>query len=261
MMIFIWMLLSVFVVAVFVLVWITVRHFSELRVLNIETDAKLQTQRKKEELILNRLSRGEGVVGRVLKSMEHVGTLIRRVGRRAVHRLKDLETHYQDLKRKSHAPQIASTEELTKALEEAYELVRQEAWVQAEKKYIEIISLDAKNVKAYEYLGRLYTKMKQFDQAEQCLRFATKLRADDASVRASLGELYLLEEQWTRALEELGKAIEKRPNNPKYLDRYVEAALMLKDRVKAQTALDQLKESNPENQKITEFEERLSSLI
>lgn len=251
----------VFFLSLAVLAAIAVRHLSELRVLNIETDVRAKSDKKKEELILGRLFSGSAPSAKLLRAFKSVASELRRSGRRTVHRLRALESHYQDLKRKGAHAGSLSSDELIRALDEAAELARKEEWTQAEKKYIEIISFNPKEVKAYEHLGRLYTKMKQFDQAEQCLRFAAKLRPADASVRASLGELYMGEEQWTRALEELGRAIEKRPGNPKYLDRYIETALALKDALKARMALMQLKESNPENQKIAEFEERIQGLL
>ncbi|KKW37186.1 MAG: Tetratricopeptide TPR_1 repeat-containing protein [Candidatus Giovannonibacteria bacterium GW2011_GWA2_53_7] len=254
------LLALVLFIAFVVLVVIVSRHFPELRILNVKTDARVQSQKKKEDLILGRLARGSGVSVKLGKALKTTGEELRRVGRRSIHRLRDLEVHYQELKRKGDQTGNLSQDELLKVFEEATELVREEDWAQAEKKYIEVISLNPKEVKAYEYLGRLYIKMKQFDQADQCLRFATKLRPNDASVRASLGELYMIEEQWTRALEELGRAIAKRPGNPKYLDRYIETALALKDVEKVKIALRQLQESNPDNQKIEEFEERLAEL-
>lgn len=251
---------GLFLAALVVLVGIALRHMPKLRVLNVETDARVKSRQKKEELILKRLTRGSAPAAKLGKAAAVFGKEMRRVGRRSIHRLRALEAHYQDLKRKGNLEGSLSQDKLAKALDEASGLVKEEEWAQAEKKYIEIISLNPKEVKAYEHLGRLYTKMKQFDQADQCLRFATKLRPKDASVRASLGELYMQEEQWTRALEELGKAIEKRPGNPKYLDRYIETALQLRDVSAVKRALEQLEGVNPENKKIEEFKERLEAL-
>ena len=250
----------VLLLSLLVLAAVALRHLPELRVLNIETDVQAKSHKKKEELILGHLLQGSAPMAKLGRALKGTTQHLRRIGRRSVHRLRALESHYQDLKRLGKQKGNLSQDELLRALDEAAALVREEEWTQAEKKYIEIISFNPKEVKAYEHLGRLYTKTGQFDQADQCLRFAAKLRPDDASVRASLGELYMGNGQWTRALEELGRAIEKRPGNAKYLDRYIETALALKNMEKAQAALDQLKESNPENQKIVEFEARLNAL-
>ena len=252
--------LGVLVISIVVIVSITMRHISQLRILNVETDTKAKSRKKKEEIILKRLSSGSAPAAKLGRAMSKTLTHLRRTGRKSIHRLRDLEAHYRDLKKKGSGGESLTTDQLAKAFDEASQLLREDKIAQAEKKYIEIISLNPREVKAYENLGRLYTKTKQFDQAEQSLRFASKLSPNDASVSASLGELYMTEEQWTRALEELGKAIEKRSGNAKYLDRYIETALQLKDSEKALSALEQLKTSNPENQKIAEFEERIEAL-
>ncbi len=251
---------SVFLLSLLALTAIALRHLPELRVLNIETDVQAKSHKKKEELILGRLLHGSAPMAKLGRAINGTTQHLRRIGRRSVHRLRALESHYQDLKRRGKQKGNLSQDKLLHALDEAAVLAREEEWAQAEKKYIEIISLNPKEVKAYEHLGRLYTKTGQFDQADQCLRFAAKLRPDDASVRASLGELYMGNGQWTQALEELSLAIEKRPGNAKYLDRYIETAIALKNIEKANRALGQLKESNPENQKIMEFEARLEEI-
>lgn len=257
--IILWIALGVFLVSMLILLTVALRHVGEVQVVNTDTDERAKSRKKKEEIILQRLSRGASPAVKIGKIASASLGHLRRLGRRSIHRLKDLETHYQDLKYKGEATTI-SKDQLSKVLEEASQLVRDEEYALAEKKYIEVISVHPKEVKAYEYLGRLYIKMKQYDQADQCLRFAVKLRPDDASVHASLGELYMNEEQWTRAVEELGRAIEKRPGNPKYLDRYLEATLGGKRADLARKGLDQLKASNPENQKIEEFEARIEAL-
>ncbi|MDA1038420.1 MAG: tetratricopeptide repeat protein [bacterium] len=257
---FITIALVVVVIALIVLFIVAARHIPQLRALNVESDEKEKTRRVKEAIILKRLSRGSEPAIKVGKLLKAIFVHVRSLGRRSIHRLRALEEHYQDLKHRGEKGTVLNTDELTKAMDEASQLVRDEQFSQAEKKYIEVISLNPRKVHAYESLGRLYTKIKQYDQAEQSLRFALKLSPQDASVRASLGELYMQEEQWSRAMEELAIAIEKRSGNPKYLDRYIESALMAKKPIEAKDGIGKLKASNPDNQKIKEFEERLASL-
>ena len=76
----------------------------------------------------------------------------------------------------------------------------------------------------------------------------------------SLADVDLAEGKVQAALAHLRESVEKRPNNPKYLDRYVETALAAKERKDAERGIARLKDANPENQKIPTFEERLGVL-
>jgi tetratricopeptide (TPR) repeat protein len=252
--------LVIFLAGATLLLIISARHIPQMRVLNVETDIQLKSRRKKDEIILKKFSEGNGLIPKTGRAVVRVFSFLRRAGRRSIHRLRSLENYYDNLKRRKSASDSLTVDQVARALDEALQLAHEEKFAQAENKYIEIISLDPRAVKAYEYLGRLYTKTKQFDQAEQSLRFAAKLQPNDASVRASLGELYMMEENWNMAVEELEKAIAKRGTNAKYLDMYIEAALAAKLTDSVRNGIKKLKEANPENQKIEEFEKRLEEM-
>ncbi|MFA5946348.1 MAG: tetratricopeptide repeat protein [Patescibacteria group bacterium] len=124
---------------------------------------------------------------------------------------------------------------------------------EAEKKLIELISINPKHVQAYEQLGRLYLGTKDYALARETFMHVLKLAPKDASVHASLGELCAIEGDDKKALDSFRKAKELSPNNPKYLDFFITAALQAGNTVEAKEALEKLKEVNPENQKIADF--------
>ena len=240
--------------------WFAVRHFSQLRVLNIETSAKERNRKMKEELILRRFANRGGKPVVILGNLMKAGaTQLRRAGRRAVHKLRDLESQYQTVEKQVKGVKL-TRDQLQKMVEAANTLVRQEKYSQAEKKFIEIISLNPRYSEAYEYLGRLYTRRKEYEQALQSLSFAKKIDPENPSIMASLGELYESNGQFQKALEQFEEAVEMRPGNPKYIDGMLEAALSAKNLTAAERALELLKEANPENQKIGSFEERIQAL-
>ena len=109
---------------------------------------------------------------------------------------------------------------------------------------------------AYEGLGNLYLVNDQFDQARETLLFALRLSPNDASVNVSLAEMETKLQNYKVAVQYLKKAIQKRSKNPKYLDFYIEASLKAGSLKDAQEGIRLLKEVNPENKKITEFEDR-----
>lgn len=260
MMILFWMALVVLACSLGVLAALALRHLPQVRTVNVASDDQAKARAVKEEIILRRVVEGSGTLGTLWRALVLVGRESRRGGRRLVHHLRALEDRYQDLKRRGSREELPSTEMLKHTLEEAATLVRDEEYAQAEKKYIEVISLHPRLTAAYEHLGRLYGKMKQYDQAVETLKFALKLSPKDASVHASLGEIYTATEQWQLAMQEFQTAVRKRAANAKYLDGYIESALDAKRPDEAAEGMALLRNANPENQKFAEWEERLTAL-
>lgn len=128
----------------------------------------------------------------------------------------------------------------------------------AEKELIAVLTHDAKNVEAYETLGRMYLSQGQHAEAKEALEFLVKLAPKDASVLAALGEVFEAEGDMKTAYGFYEKAKTISPNNPKYLDFFITAALEIGERYEAQQAIDHLREVNPDNQKIAEFEEMIT---
>lgn len=247
-------------VSVAVAAVIVIRKMPQLGVMDTSTAVGAREKRVKEAIILERFDRmGKTKLGKVSSAAQAAARGVSKTGRRAVQRLYALEQYYQRLK-KSSTPSSIDADTVRTLLDQAEEFVKEEEYVQAEKRYIEVISHNPKMAEAYEGLGNLYLHSGQYGQAREALKFALRLSPADASVNMSLAEVDLAEEKPAEALVYLRLCIEKRPNNPKYLDTYIEAALDAKSFDDAQKGLAQLKQANPENQKIEEFEERVQAL-
>lgn len=242
--------------------YLALRKVPQLRVMETDSAAGARTRQVKEALILDRFARvRQEKLGRAARLIGEAGALVSGMGRRAVQRLYKQEQYYQRLKRApAGAGKAMGPEAVQAMLEEAAAFAREGEPIQAEKKYIEAISLAPKCAEAYEGLGNLYLDVKQHEQARETLAFALRLSPGDASVHMSLADIDLAEGKAHSALAHLRESVEKRPKNPKYLDRYVETALAAKERKDAERGIARLKEANPENQKIPEFEERLAQL-
>lgn len=242
------------------LVLLLIRKAPQLRVINVDSIPKERTRKIKEQIILQKFQRagGEKLKG-VVTGTTFLVRFMSRVGRRVVQRLYTLEQYYQKLKRSASEGQHAyNTETIHKLKEEAQMLLQKGEVIPAEKIYIDIISHNPKSVDAYEGLGNLYLSHGQIDQARETLLFTLRLSPNDASVLVSLAELEMKVDQPKAALVHLHKAIQKRPKNPKYLDLYIEISLKAGSLKDAQDGIKRLKEVNPENQKIGDFETRFS---
>jgi tetratricopeptide (TPR) repeat protein len=259
-----WPLVSLIllVLSVGVAAAVVLRKVRQVRMIDVASIPSERIRRLKEQIILQKFERvGAEKLGSVAKVARQGVTTASKVGRRAVQRLYAMEQYYQKLKRVPlDASEGTDPEAVKRLLAEAEEFMRQEEYIPAEKRYIEIISHNPKHVKAYEGLGNLYLRNRQYAQARETLLFTLRISPDDASVYMSLAEVELAEENTKKAIEYLRRCVELRPGNPKFIDQYIEASLLAKYPDDVRKGIELLKESNPENQKITEFEERLSSI-
>jgi tetratricopeptide (TPR) repeat protein len=235
------------------------RKIPQLRVIDVDSIPKERERKVKEALILQKFQRtGSAKIQGFAKFVTAVMGAVSRQGRRAVQRLYRLEQYYQKLKRSEDEGIHRYSDETIKArLEEAQSLIKQEEYIPAEKIFIDIISHNPKSVDGYEGLGNMYLLAGQHDQARETLQFALRLSPNDASVNVSLAELEVKLGQSKKALPYLKRAVEKRPKNPRYLDYYIDTALEVGSLKDARVGIQTLKEVNPENKKIADFEERL----
>ncbi|OGH87938.1 MAG: hypothetical protein A2206_03535 [Candidatus Magasanikbacteria bacterium RIFOXYA1_FULL_40_8] len=164
----------------------------------------------------------------------------------------------------------------------------------AENKFITAIRIDAKNIEAYKGLANVYLKQEQLEQAKQTFEFVLQLNPNDDETLISLGDIYIEENDNKKAIEYYQKAvlandvhanrfaklaellesmneyetglvaieqaIELEPSNPKYLDMLTELCIMSGEKEKAKEAYEKLRMSNPENNKLDSFKERISQI-
>ncbi|MEI6288567.1 MAG: tetratricopeptide repeat protein [bacterium] len=198
-----------------------------------------------------------------------------------------LEAQYA--KEKTEPEELFTKEEL---LEEGESLLKKDDFVAAEKKLIEVISLDKKNVEAYEMLGELYFENKNYDQAEEIYKYLIKLSTIDygalsenanfkngamleaetdflsslevdnkiAVYYSDLAEVYEVTDKDDNAIDCYLKASSIEPNNPKYLDKIIDLAIQLEDRGLAKKTFNRLREINPENGKLEELRVAIEKL-
>lgn len=248
-----------FLVALLAVLVLFARKIPQLRVLDVSTIREEREKQLKERIILERFERlRKEKLGGVTKVATGLWTGASKAGRRLVQRLYRVEQYYQRLRQ----PSAAATDPtaVKRLLEQAADFVRQDELIQAEKVYIEVISHHPKNVEAYEGLGNLYVRNRQHEQARETLKFALRLDPKNASVLMSLGQLESADGQKKEALEHLRAAVDLRAKNPKYLDAYVEAALDAGQAADVARGIALLKEVNPDNQNIADFEARAKDL-
>jgi tetratricopeptide (TPR) repeat protein len=164
----------------------------------------------------------------------------------------------------------------------------------AEDKAFQAIRLDPRSVPAFELLGSLYLETREHAHAREVYQYLLKIRGESDTDHEHLAEadrgegrleeaehelqraitlngnvmayhlqLAQIERQlqrWPEAFESIQAASRLEPNHPKVLDELIEISLGYGKRQFAEDALKTIREKNPDNSKIPEWEKRLNEL-
>jgi tetratricopeptide (TPR) repeat protein len=183
---------------------------------------------------------------------------------------------------------------VAKMMTQAEKLVEQGKFGEAEKKYIEALSIDERFKPAYRGLGELCMSQKRYHRAVETYAFLVKLtvrescdqtvtdlmgvpvprheafseqcaaspaaHAEIAKRYAELAAANQADGKTTAGRVALETAVAFEPSNPKYLDLLVEACILEGDQERAYEALAELREANPENAKVEAYGERIAAL-
>ncbi len=208
-----------------------------------------------------------------------------------------LEKKYKQEKRLKKTIRLSiqeKQERIDDKFNQAEELIKQDQLSEAEKIYLEIISIDSNNEDAYLSLAKIYLKQKDFEHAKELYDHILKKDKKSSKAFKGLGNLAAETGDWEkarknyqktieltkrdpehfldlataeyklgnpgRALTAVRKASELKPNNPKYLDFLIDAAILNKNKILALDAFNKLKTINSDNQKLDEFKKRIQEM-
>lgn len=285
------------VVACLVVIGVVVaRHWHQLISNDQSVAFDKQQDDVKKKILEQRLERHLIVQGNKLlislKPFLHFSVnLLKKAGRGVV----NIEQKYRSkLLKQNFAKKVDQQQFLHQKLKDAAKLMTEKKYNDAEKKFIEILSLDDRNVSAYWGLGRLYAEQEDFEQAQETLKFLLKLQPGHnqarkllAQVAGSRGDLVLAKqcleqliqvdpkdiscylslaaaqmglENQSEAQIALQKGLLIEPNNPKLLDFLIEVSIVMHDADTANEALRTLQLVNPDNAKIDDFREKINEL-
>lgn len=185
-------------------------------------------------------------------------------------------------------------ERLDDVLSRGQKALEQDSLSTAESTFIAAIKIDEKSPEAYKGLAEVYMRREQWEEAAQTLKFVCKLDPQDDGCAAKLAYVYeqlgkidkaihcyeqavlinpnlasrfakladLLEKTGHNeaALQAITEAVDLEEQNPKYLDKSVELAIIVRNKSQAERAYQQLRMVNPENKKLPVFKDRISEL-
>jgi tetratricopeptide (TPR) repeat protein len=245
-----------------------------------------------EERFTRRLNKTFSQLGQTLKPL---GGLMRDKSKELYRLIIELEEKYRHRALKANfRDKVDKQEFIGRMLSEAETLLEMEDLNAAEAKYIEILKLDEMNIEAYKGLGETYLLKKDYEHAKETFEFLLKITENDPFVYRSLGaissqkgdlkraqdefkksleldktsistylelaEVYLNLDEPRQAFEIVQQAAGLEPHNPRILDFLIEISIIVRDKDTALKAYNQLKEVNPENQKLLEMKEKIDEL-
>lgn len=250
--------LLLILISLSVIIVIVSRKFSVLAALDVDNIPAEKEAKFKERIISNRLKRN--LIKYWAKSNRVLSPLGRLAGgylKSRLHKLYQAKNVYQAGER-ADSPEIVD-----QLFSQAEELKKRDDFSGAEKKYIEIIGLDSKNLKAFKELGWIYFEKKEFEEAKQTFEHILRLKEGDEDIydiHFSLAEIYRAMGRLPEAARCLKKALKIEPLNPRYLDTMLEISIIIKDKALALDTYEKLLKANPENNKLEEFKKQIDEL-
>ncbi|MBT4849912.1 tetratricopeptide repeat protein [Candidatus Parcubacteria bacterium] len=284
------------VLALVFIVFKVVQKVPNLTNINVDSLPETRVRKQKDAILKGRLQRSWYDLWLRAKDLsEPVQDKFNNVFRQYYQKLKTIE---KDLRRRGHKQLTSSVDKLQTVdvlLVDSKQYINSEEYEKAEETLLDILNIDQHNAEAYMLLAEVYRCRKEYVQAKETLQYLLKLtHDDDAAVYSSLGniakergnlkqaeedylksislsddnyfyflnlaEVYLDLEEQEKALEVAQRALLLSPNNPKVLDFLIDISIIMADYELGKQYLDKLREVNPENQKISELQERIDNL-
>lgn len=281
--------------AIAIMAVIAMRHWKELRILDPESIQQERERQRREELLLQRLARlKKNKLGPILAVLQRAVLELKKMYHAAYLSVVRLEKFYTQAKAPFAMMAPSVRERVKLLLSDARSLARDLKWADAERRFLEVLTIDAQNVEAYKGLGGVYLKQKLYVQARETFEFILKRRkADDtcyaaladiafvegnlglceamrrkaveirprlANCHADLAEFYLSQHTPTKAWPFAKRASDLDPKSPKYLELSLEAAILVGDRKEVRRRYDKLRLLSEDRSKLQALKERIDAM-
>lgn len=259
---FINIILIIIGICIIALLIISIRKFPNAAAVDIKSIPEEQQAGVKEQILIARFKRFLDQAKAYIKELFGPAVeIIKESFWKLYNHLLDLEKRYEKFAKQKVVENGENVDQkIAHLLREAEELAQEGNYTEAEKKYIMVISLDIKNIDAYEGLVEIYTEAKEYEQTIETLNYLININLENPNYYIELGEIYKILENNKKVLENARQAVKVAPNNPRALDFLIESAIMVDNKKLAENTLKKLEKANPENEKLGEFKERIKNI-
>lgn len=254
-----WIIVGCIAVALIVIAQIVLSKMSTLASLDLDAMPKAKLQTRKYQLIEQRM----------LRKFAGVFDFLRKVSKPAQEWWKNTYDKLIELEHKyryaGHRPKTQEEKEkarqkIAELMEKGAELYKEAKYGEAEHLFLDVLRLNAQEVEAYEYLGEIYMQKKRYDEALETLDYARQLNPEDERIYYDLGMVYRVMGDMGKCIEQFSKCVSLAPKNPRHLDLLIEVAVEAEEKQLARDAWRQLKEVNPDNQKLDALDEMIRKI-
>lgn len=257
-----WIILGVAGLALIGLIIVIVRKFPHVASLDLKSLPTHVQKEIKTALMEERLERKIKEVGK--KFLGRTNTLQKRISEQ-FEKLQKKVKEWEEKYKEAHKPLTAEEREknrqkVAQLIDEGNVFLKDENFAEAERKFIEVISIDHKNIPAYTGLTEVYTHQKNWQNAEETLLFLLKMNPKDDVLHLEIAVVLQERDKMKEAMDHVKKAVSLNPKNPKNLTALIEASLTYGEKFTAKNTLKKLKETNPDNQKIPEWDKKIADM-
>lgn len=254
-------LLAIIIISLGAVAYLIIRKFPLIASIDLKNLPSHRQSAVKDHLIEQRLKRKlDSLTTKTEIFLEPYWMRLRDNFRRWYKIFIELEKNYQNRSRLLLKSKPELREKIKLLLTAAELFFSKGEFPESEKKYIEVISLDPRNLKAYQGLGEIYYQQKDYAHAQEALEHILKIGGEDDSVYFDLGLVHQALGDIKKALTSFKKAVRLQPNSPKNLDKLLEIYIIMGDKLFAQETFQKLAKVNPENQKLEELKEQIEKM-
>lgn len=245
-----------------VMIFVIVRKFPQLTLLDVESIPEVRVGRKKDEFLKKKAKKNaEDLQRRHLASIQPF-----------INKLKQLQSWFRNtvlkvykkteekagrmLSQKKHTQTFLSSvnekniqsTNVKKLVAEGSQALQDSNWEIAEEKFINAIRLDTKNIDAYLGLGVVYMKKEEWREAIDTFEFLLKINPENVRALLSLAEIFENRKDLEKAIEYYERAVMADNNKAETFIKLADLLLDINQCEGALEAASQASELEPENQ-------------
>jgi tetratricopeptide (TPR) repeat protein len=260
----IWLLIVLILIVI--ILFIIIRRFPSLAILDVDNIPKEKEAKIKEEISRKRIKRKFSFFSKHFASFVD---FVNKIFDSFWFKLKKIKEEKEQERENARLFKISPKDKIDILFSQADDLIKNEKWDEAEKKLLDVISIDDKNFKAFLNLANVYQSQEKWEEAKQTLLYTLKLSeiSDEennndnlANLNYSLALINKKLNDLDSSFENISEALKINFNNPRYLDLMLDLCIIKKKKELANNFLSKIKKINPENNNISEWEEKIASL-
>jgi tetratricopeptide (TPR) repeat protein len=292
-------LLVIVLISLTTMIVIVSKHMPHLAAVDLVNLPKEKASQMKQKIIEMRIKRkfGSNINTFHAKYLVPIFTKVKAVTIKTYDKAIQLEKQYKKetkIQKADSLPNQEKQDAIKSKVSKAFESLENNELKEAEELFIDIITLEPKNIDAYLGLAITYRTAKDFDHAKEIYQHILKIEKENSEALNGLAKVaikqnnrelaneiyenlvklypdnsvFLYEHAVTleymgevkKALEACQKAVDLKQNDPKYLDCLINLSIVNNKKYLALKALDKLKDVNPDNQKLDEFKKRIGEI-